>query len=76
MCVAACVSHDATIIPHCRIVGGGGTQVGVLPSLRVSILGPFLVITEVQDGDQGTYACIVSNAAGTVTSSATLTIFG
>ena len=49
---------------------------GVVPSLRVSLLGPFLVITEVQAGDQGVYACVASNSAGVATASGTLTIFG
>ncbi len=38
--------------------------------------GRDLMVAEVDSDDAGTYTCTVSNAAGTVSSSAELTVFG
>ena len=44
--------------------------------MRVIPFRNFLAISAVQDGDQGVYTCVASNAAGEARASATLNIIG
>ena len=46
------------------------------PTTRIAPLGPLLAISEVQDGDQGSYTCAATNPAGIDRAFTTLTIFG
>ena len=44
-------------------------------SAQVVVSGGFLLISAVEDGDQGEYTCSASNSVGTASASATLLVF-
>ena len=58
-----------------RPLVGGGSEV-IAQTDRLFIRDNFLLIFELEDGDQGDYTCNAINPAGTASASAMIIIFG